>query len=261
MRKLLLSFCTICFIGCENKVTGPPFVLSAQEPSPIQRIEIADKESWAYFLQHLPEKEGAIVDYREQEVAGQEKMFSLINYDVGKRDLQQCADALMRLRAEYLFARQRYKEIRFHFTNGTLYTFEAYVNGLRPVPSGKSVRFITTQPASYTHPHLRAYLDYVYAYAGTISLAGELKPADGFAIGTVVITPGSPGHCMIITDMATTPAGDTLYKLVEGYTPAQSIYVLRNNSTPQLGYWHRLRNGPISTASYTFQTYQLKMFE
>lgn len=261
MRMLLFSFTTVVVIACQNEVVQPSRVLSAQKPSSIQRIEIADKNSWQYFLQHLAEKQGTIVDYRGREVDYQEKAFSLITYDVGKRDLQQCADALMRLRAEYLFARNRYKEIRFHFTNGTLFTFEAYANGLRPIPSGNSVRFITTQPVCYTHPHLRAYLDLVYAYAGTISLASELKKANAFTIGTVVITPGSPGHCMIITDMATTPTGDTLYKLVEGYTPAQSIYVLRNNSTPQLGYWHRLRNGPISTASYTFQTYQLKTFE
>ncbi|RYZ57354.1 MAG: hypothetical protein EOO14_11085, partial [Chitinophagaceae bacterium] len=187
MRKLLLSFSALCFLACENKVTKKQLVLSAQEPSPVKRIEITDKESWLYFLQNLPEKEGAIVDYKGQAVADQEKMFSLLNYDVGKRDLQQCADALMRLRAEYLFARQRYEEIRFHFTNGTLYTFKAYVSGLRPVASGSSVRFITTQPALYTHAHLRSYLDLVYAYAGTISLAGELKSIDAFTIGTVIL--------------------------------------------------------------------------
>ncbi|NTS40873.1 hypothetical protein HRG84_08135 [Flavisolibacter sp. BT320] len=261
MRKLLLSFSTLCFIACENKVTEPRFVFSAPDPPPLKKIKITDKESWPYFLQHLPEKEGTVVDYKGQAVADQEKMFSLINYDVGKRDLQQCADALMRLRAEYLFARQRYNEIRFHFTNGTLYTFKAYVSGQRPVASGSRVRFITTQPASYTYAHLRSYLELVYAYAGTISLASELKSVDAFTIGTVILTPGSPGHCMIITDMATTATGDTLYKLVEGYTPAQSIYVLRNTHDPDLGYWHRLGKGVVQTASYTFRSYQLKAFE
>ncbi|HEU4901740.1 MAG TPA: DUF4846 domain-containing protein, partial [Flavisolibacter sp.] len=101
----------------------------------------------------------------------------------------------------------------------------------------------------------------VYTYAGTISLASELQPANRFAIGTVVITPGSPGHCFIIVDEATTLSGDTVYKLVEGYTPAQSIYVLQNLSEPALGYWHRLSAGVIKTASYTFTSYQLKKFD
>ena len=92
-------------------------------------------------------------------------------------------------------------------------------------------------------------------------MAKELKEADDFSIGAIIIHPGSPGHCFIIADEAKTASGEKLYKLVEGYTPAQTIYVLKNNEEPELGYWHRLKRGPINTASYTFETYQLKKFE
>jgi hypothetical protein len=167
----------------------------------------------------------------------------------------------MRLRAEYLFWQKRYTEIRFHFTSGHLYTFEEYSAGKRPVPRGNSVSFVDAQPTAITYAGLRRYLDLVYSYSGTISLAAELADADSIGIGTIIITPGSPGHCLMITDEAITSTGEKLFKLVEGYSPAQSIYVLRNVAEPGLGYWHRLQPGVIRTASYTFRNYRLKKFE
>ena len=185
----------------------------------------------------------------------------MINYDVGTRDLQQCADALMRLRAEYLFAQGRTDEISFHFVSGEAYSFAAYCNGKTPAPKGGGVVFITSSPKAKDHASLRKYLDIVYTYASTISLANELADADDFGIGTSVIKAGSPGHCFIIVDEAATSSGERLYKLVEGYTPAQSIYVLRNADEPSLGYWHKLKKGVITTASYQFTHYQLKKFK
>ncbi|HVF82362.1 MAG TPA: DUF4846 domain-containing protein [Flavisolibacter sp.] len=222
---------------------------------------ITDTTSWTYFLQHLPEKEGSILDYEGDKIRDQNKHFSIINYDVGNRDLQQCADALMRLRAEYLFARRRFDEIGFHFVSGQYYRFTDYCKGLKPVPNGNTVRFVTGPATEATHQNLRKYLNLVYTYASTISLARELKTTNAFGIGTVVIYPGSPGHCFIIVDEAMTADGEKLFKLVEGYTPAQSIYVLRNNAEPALGYWHQLQKGTIETASYVFTSYQLKTFE
>ncbi len=222
---------------------------------------VADTNSWAYFLQHLPEKKGPVLDYRGVPVDDQQKHAAIINYDVGHRNLQQCADALMRLWAEYLFSQKRYSQIGFHFTSGHRYTYGDYCRGKRPVPQGNTVRFTNTAPGDISHGSLRHYLDIVYTYAGTISLASELSAAQEPAIGVVIIKPGSPGHCLIITDAARTASGEKLFKLVEGYTPAQSIYVLRNTTEPALGYWHRLRNGPLETASYVFDSYQLKTFE
>jgi hypothetical protein len=167
----------------------------------------------------------------------------------------------MRLRAEYLFARKRLDEIGFHFVSGQYYSFLDYCKGQKPVANGNTVRFITSAAAEATHQNLRKYLDLVYMYASTISLAQELKPTDAFGIGCVVIYPGSPGHCFIIVDEATGSHGERLFKLVEGYTPAQSIYVLRNDAEPSLGYWHKLKKGTIETASYLFKSYQLKAFE
>ncbi len=220
-----------------------------------------DVNSWQYFLQHLPVVDQPIVDYAGKAISYQQKQVGIIPYDVGKTDLQQCADALMRIRAEYLFQQKRFDEIGFHFVSGNYYTWNDYCKGLRPVTKGNGVKFLTSVPSEKTHESLRRYLDIVYAYASTISLSRELKTANDFDIGTVVIYAGSPGHCFIIIDEAVDKRGEKVYKLAEGYTPAQSIYVLRNLAEQGMNPWYRLKEGVVETASYRFENYKLGKFE
>lgn len=254
-----MFFLIIFVLSCTSKSSSLTGI--TEQKSSITSLPIADENSWSYFLQHLPEKNAPIVDYKGNIISYQQKHVAIIPYDVGNEDLQQCADALMRLRAEYLFTQKRFDEIGFHFVSGQYYTWNEYCKGLRPIAKGNSVKFITAGVTDRTHASLRKYLDIVYAYASTISLATELKNTNRFEIGTVIIHPGSPGHCFIITDEAATSSGEKVYKLVEGYTPAQSIYVVRNLQDESLSEWYRLKAGPISTASYNFNDYKMKKFE
>lgn len=228
------------------------------EPLTYTPVPLTDS-SWQHFLRTLPTRAGAVVDYTGAPIADQQKHAAVIAYDVGRRDLQQCADALMRLRAEYLFRQKQYERIAFHFTSGQLYTFRNYCQGLRPQARGRGVEFVAGAQGEVSYRALRAYLDIVYAYAGTISLTRELKPASGFEIGTVIIKPGSPGHCCMIVDEARRRDGKRVYKLAESYTPAQSIYILKNpaDGSP----WYELKEGaPVRTSSYHFTTYYMKKF-
>jgi hypothetical protein len=220
-----------------------------------------NKDSWEYFLQHLPITEGIILDYKGNPIANQSKQAGIVAFDVGKRDLQQCADALMRLRAEYLFAQERYSAIGFHFTDGQFYSFEDYCNGKRPKARGNSVEFRRSTPVLISHKALRDYLDIVYTWAGTISLYNHLKPAKDFAVGVIIITPGSPGHCCIIVDEKVSRTGERLFKLVEGYTPAQTMYVVSNPFNTSISPWYALKKGTITTSSYQFDDYALRKFE
>ena len=200
--------------------------------------------------------------YTGKQIANQSKHVAVINYDVGKSDLQQCADALMRLRAEYLFAQKKFDEIGFHFCSGQYYSWNMFCKGIKPVAKGSNVTFVNSSNAHVeTHESLRSYLDIVYAYASTISLCKELKPANDFEIGTVIIQPGSPGHTCIVIDETVNKAGEKLYKLAEGYMPAQSIYILSDPYNENINPWYKLSKGEILTASYDFTNYQLKKFE
>lgn len=49
--------------------------------------------------------------------------------------------------------------------------------------------------------------------------------------------------------------------MAEGYTPVQSIYVLRNLNEDGISPWYKLSKGVIETASYRFTDYKLGRFE
>lgn len=261
MRQNLFPI-VLLFFSCGN--TSVPQIQSSN--TKISQIfsdtsKKYDVNSWQYFLQHLPVVDKPVVDYKGRPINYQEKHAGIIPFDVGTSDLQQCADALMRLRAEYLFAQKRFNEIGFHFVSGDYYTWNDYSRGLRPIAKGRGVKFVTVTPSEKTHESLRNYLDIVYSYASTISLSKELKTANDFETGTIVIHAGSPGHCFIIIDEAINKTGESVYKLAEGYTPAQSIYVLRNLNEDGISPWYKLKKGVIETASYRFDDYKLGRFE
>ena len=219
-------------------------------------------DSWPSFLQHLPTENKPIVDYKGNQIGNQEKHFAILTYDVGSSDLQQCADALIRLRSEYLFSQKKYEQIGFHFNSGIYYSWADYRRGLRPIFKKRQQVLARTNAATdLSHTSLRKWLDIVYTYANTVSLCKELKKADGLQTGTVIIFPGSPGHCCIIIDEAVTDKQDTVYKMAEGYMPAQSIYVLSNPYEPEWNPWYHLEKGEINTASCSFRSYYLKKFE
>jgi hypothetical protein len=259
--RIYSSLFFLIFINCTDKKIVIPNNDIAIANNIVKDSTPQPSDSWQYFLQHLPIKEGPILDYRGNKLSNQAKHVAIINYDVGTTDLQQCADALMRLRAEYLFGQKRFSEIGFYFTSGDYYSWNAYCKGKRPIVHGNKVLFINSESSKYTHSSLRKYLDIVYTYAGTISLNKELKSANAFDVGTVVITPGSPGHCFIIIDKAKDKKGKDIFKLAEGYTPAQFIYILRNPDDEEINPWYRLDKGVIETSSYRFTNYNLKKFE
>ena len=84
-------------------------------------------DSFGYYLENFPLKKygSPILKYDGTEIATQNLHEAIFDIDTGNKDLQQCADALIRLRAEYLFKTKKFDEIKFHFTSGDLMTWNA----------------------------------------------------------------------------------------------------------------------------------------
>jgi hypothetical protein len=122
-------------------------VLDIPSPKGYKRTNIK-KDSFADWLRHLPlKKKNAQVYLHNGNLKLKQFVHnSVIDIDVGKRDLQQCADAVMRLRAEYLFSRNFYKEISFKFTSGDEYTFNDWKSGKYPKIKKNKVTWIIILP-------------------------------------------------------------------------------------------------------------------
>ena len=229
--------------------TGTPAsatnTLATRIPPPpgFTRVD-AQPGSWAEWLRGLPLKpEGSpVLTYTGAPKWRQDVHVAVLDIDVGKRDLQQCADAVMRLRAEWLYASNRKSEIAFNDTDGK--------------------RRVFSKQSKQDYPAFRKYMDLVFAYAGTYSLDRELKPVKmaDLQIGDVFIKGGFPGHAILVADMAVNAAtGDKRFLLVQSYMPAQDIHVLKNPNASDGSPWYATDIGlQLETPEWNFQASQLK---
>lgn len=171
--------------------------------------------SFAAYLRDLPLlPEGSkVLLYNGEEKGNQRAAYRVVDLDIGKRDLQQCADAIIRLRAEYLYEQKQYRKIHFNFTNGFRADYKKWAQGNRIRVDGNKMNWYSSKGEDYSYATFRSYLDIVFIYAGTASLSKELvKTAySDLQPGDVFIQGGFPGHAVIVVDVAVHPATGKKY--------------------------------------------------
>ncbi|KEY18351.1 DUF4846 domain-containing protein [Kaistella antarctica] len=223
--------------------------------------------SFGHYLENFALKKysSPILKYNGTEIETQHLHEAIFVIDTGTKDLQQCADALIRLRAEYLFQLKKFDEIKFHFTSGDLMTWNDYKKGTRAFVNGNSVKFKKTENFDDSKENFRKYLDLIFTYAGTISLNKETKPVlktNDLKTGDLLITAGSPGHIVFIAGVSENQKGQKLFLLAEGFTPAQSIHLLKNPFNPKISPWYELdvNSAETKTARYFFEPSNFRSF-
>lgn len=224
-------------------------------------------DSFGYFIENFKLKPygSQILKYDGTPIATQDLHEAVFDIDTGAKDLQQCADAALRLRAEYLFAAKRFDDIKFHFTSGDLASWNDYKKGIRAFVKGNSVSFRKAADFDDSYRSFRNYLDLIFNYAGTISLNKETKPVaktSDLKTGDILITPGSPGHIVFISGVCKNKAGDKLFLLSQGFTPAQSIHTLSNPFEKNISPWYGLdvNAAETKTARYFFKPTNFRSF-
>ena len=235
-----------------------------EPPSGYQRIS-QPAPSFARYLRQLPLKaHGSKVLYYDGAEKNRSGVYvGVVDMEIGKRDLQQCADAVMRLRGEYLYHQKRFDDIRFNFTNGFDMTYAKWRQGYRVSVSGNTVSWVKSKSPSTSYSNFRSYMNMVFAYAGTLSLAKELKavPISSMQIGDVFIQGGSPGHAVIVVDMAVNEQGEKLFMLAQSYMPAQDIQILQNPTEPEISPWYAIpKQEQLYTPEWNFLVNNLKRF-
>lgn len=224
-----------------------------------------DSSSFGFYLRNLPlRKHGSPVHLYNGSLKGnQSAHVAVINMSVGNRDLQQCADAVMRLRGEYLFHNKRYADIHFRFVSGFNCEYTKWREGNRVALHGNSVNWQKSAAADKSYASFLKYMETVFNYASTLSLEKELRSIElkDVEIGDVLIRGGSPGHAVIVVDMAENADGEKLVLLAQSYMPAQEIQVLMNPMNGSISPWYNLEERmKIYTAEYTFEKFHLKRF-
>jgi len=189
---------------------------------------------------------------------------AVVDLDIGDKNLQQCADAVMRLRGEHQFSQGLFDQISFRLTNGFEVPYVKWRDGWRIKVEGNDTSWVKNATPDESYESFRKYMEFVFIYAGTLSLDRDLVPVsfEDMKIGDVLVQGGSPGHAVIVVDMAENPdTGEKIFMLAQSYMPAQDIHVLSNPNDESISPWYGMEfEGELVTPEWTFGRSNLKRF-
>ncbi len=226
-------------------------------PVGFKRVEYV-KGSFQEYLRNYELKPfgSKIINYDDSQYFWQSGHVGVLEIPVPKNGLQQCADALIRVRSEYLWDNNRKDEIGFNFTSGHYCSWSKYAEGYRPKIDGNKVSFHKTATKDHSKTNFYKYLNLIYTYSGTLSLYNELPKINDVSklqIGDMLIKGGTPGHIAIICDEIVNETGEKLFLLFQGNTPAQSVHLVKNLEDSTISPWYKLeKDAVIPVSNYTF---------
>jgi Domain of unknown function (4846) len=218
-----------------------PFLAINQIPTPdnFKRTSVAENSFGQWLRDVKLKKDKTVFLFDGKQKTNQAVQFAVLDFSVGTKNLQQCADAVMRLRAEYLFSKKLFEQIVFIDNEQNKYQFET----------------------PFDRAHFDLYLQKVFGMCGTASLAKQLTLQPDFTkieIGDVIIKGGFPGHAVIVMDVAENSVGEKMYLLAQSYMPAQDIHLLNNPMEFANSPWYAIsKNEWIVTPEYVFTKNQL----
>jgi hypothetical protein len=166
--------------------------------------------------------------------------------DVSPVDLQQCADSIIRLHAEWRWSRG-FRDASYASAAGPFMPFARWSRGERPIAKGSGLAWVSGGAGGDDHAAYRRWLDAVFQYANTVSLSRQARPVAAASVrpGDFFVHPGWPGHAVIALDVARAADGRVVALLGQGFMPAQSFHVLR--ASPESAWFTLDPRAPVAT--------------
>lgn len=269
---LALLFMAISCADAETFETNSPNETAGNSHNEIWRISLppgfnhVDEGDSAYskWLRNLKiKKSKPVYLYNGSLKDNQHAHYCVLDIDIGKKDLIQCADAAMKLRADFLFENDRYSEIKFNATSGDELALERWLNGVRWKEQGTQlVSYKINKEINDINKEYKLFMELAFSYCGTYSLSKQLKTVKDISSiqpGDIFVQGGFPGHAVIVTAVAKNETGKKIFLLSQGYMPAQDIHILKNYNDPTLSPWYDLsETSPLNTPQWKFERGSLK---
>ena len=226
-------------------------------PKGYKRVE-ATKGSFADFIGNYPlEPDGTPVYYFDK----REKSGDGLSMEVAEEDLQQCADSIMRIYAEYLYKSGNEYKISFKFVDGFVCDYNHWKQGYRVKFSDDKPYWEKKTDADNSEETFKKYLRIVFAYSSTLSMEKEARPIDisQLKVGDIFIKGGSPGHVVMVADICENESGEKAFLLAQGFMPAQSFHIIKNPAHSEDPWYYQSEvKYPFRTQNYTFDEGSLR---
>jgi hypothetical protein len=244
--------------GGASPFSGGTETLAARFPPPADFERTPVKPgSFGDWLRRVPLKPGTPPVYVYPVSEGMRKHrqdvhAAVVDVDVMRH--QECADAVIRLRAEYLWSAWRADEVCFDFTSGDRCCWERWSEGWRPDVCCSTVTWRRSARPGSSRAVFLSYLEKVMEFAGTVSLSRELAPIapQDLGVGDVIVEGGSPGHAVLVLDMAANDVGERMMLLGQSFMPAQQFHVIKNPDGPGSPWYAIPKDGPLKTPQWEF---------
>lgn len=232
-------------------------------PEGYTRIDTTDDESFTSFIRNYPVKEDGspVLLYDGSQKRNQSAHIAVLELPIENEDLQQCADSIMRMYAEYYYATGQYDKIRFHFVNGFLAEYSKWREGYRISFSGNDTVWVQSASFDDSYTCFQKFMRIVFSYAGTLSMENESKQIslEEAQVGDIFLKGGSPGHVVMILDICENEEGERAFLLAQGYMPAQEFHILKNPLHEENPWYYESEIiYPLRTPEYTFPEGSLK---
>lgn len=230
-------------------------------PEGFSRI-VPPQKSFGEFLQNYKIKpEGTPVHLFNGKIKQNKVWAAVLDMPIIEKDLIQCADAIIKLRAEYFYEKGEYENIIFTLTNGMVVPYRKYIEGYRIKVAGNKSEWVKTDKKGESRKIFEEYLEFIYTYCGTASLQkdtvkGELNNIE---IGDIFLEAGSPGHAVIVVDLAQNEKGEKIMLLAQSYMPSQEMHILKSGE--EFSPWYKVEDTELKTAEWIFPKGSLRKWK
>ncbi len=234
-------------------------------PPGYERTE-AKGDSLTTFLREYPLKKAGkpVLLYNGEKKGNQGAHVAVFKLPLEKEDLQQCADSVMRVYAEYFWKTGQKERISFRFVDGFQAEYSKWRSGYRIQAGESRSSWVPGGARDDSYENFKKYLRMVFAYAGTLSMEQESKKIklSEAATGDIFLYAGSPGHVVMVVDVCRSSDGKKAFLLGQGFMPAQEFHLLKNplhEDDP----WYYLEevSYPLQTPEYSFKKGSFRRLE
>ena len=259
---LLVSFSSFGQLTIETKFNPP------------EGYERVYNDDYSKFLRNFPLKKDNIVKLYDGTNKDNysfeyntEIWAAVLDYDIGTADLHQCADAVLYMRANYLYKQGLTKNLHFNFVSGFTANYLDYLTHYYKVEGNKVSLVSRNNILEDNSETLRKWLRQIWMFANTWSIDEydsfqvnilDMKPGDFFITSN---PPPGIGHAINVVDVVVNSiTKKKKFMLSQSYMPAQETQILINPENG--GVWYTLDEfKDIETPEWTFTVNQLKRFK